>query len=162
MDPPPEAEPPREDEDKGAVGLETTPRPDETIKISMQITPPTARIFLDDHQSRDNPILLPRTDKKIQLRVEAKGYKTREMTMLADRDRSMIVALSRVRPVKVKTKGRARSRSKQGDGDGPTGANASAPGPKAKPEVEAFSTLKEPAPAPETTDKEEEKAFDSL
>jgi eukaryotic-like serine/threonine-protein kinase len=66
-----------------------------TVEISVSVSPPEAKIFLDDRPLAGNPAkaVMPKDGAPHQVRIEAAGYATKTDTITFERDRSMDLAL---------------------------------------------------------------------
>ena len=138
-------------------------RPEKTVAITLQITPRNANVFLDGRLRSENPLHLPFSTKQRQLRVEAKGYRTREQGLRANADLTIKVDLSRAAPVVARKPRRARGPStavKPRDRVDPFAKKPRPATKKKSTEDDGFSTLTAPKPRPKKKSKEE--AFDSL
>jgi serine/threonine-protein kinase len=72
-----------------AIVLEATPTSaPSAVVMRLIVTPSDADVLLDDHRvgSANEPIVLPRSDKTLALRVEKKGYEARTLWIVPDRD----------------------------------------------------------------------------
>jgi hypothetical protein len=66
----------------------------QTIRLSIEVTPPEAQLFLDDEPAL-NPLQLayPSDDSPHEIRAEASGYLTRAVTVGLDQDVLVVLAL---------------------------------------------------------------------
>jgi hypothetical protein len=67
------------------------------VLLMISTTPKDAVIFVDDVRATVNPMSVPRSDRPVQVRVEASGWEPREVAVEADRSRRVEVALQRSR-----------------------------------------------------------------
>ncbi len=67
------------------------------VEISVSVSPPEAKIFLDDKPLAGNPArtTVARDGGAHQVRIEAPGYATKVDTITFERDRSIDVALTK-------------------------------------------------------------------
>jgi hypothetical protein len=91
------------------------------VKIALVLTPANARVQLDGAPTRENPLILPRSDTSHVLTISAAGYEDEKRTVVARADQT----------VKVSLRKKARA--------------VAAPGPVAKKPVAKKKTEKKPA-----------------
>lgn len=71
-----------------------------TLALHIELTPPHARIFLDDVLlTKPYDAVIPKTGRVHNIRAEALGYKTRKTTFVANGDTNLIIALDLLPPV---------------------------------------------------------------
>ena len=68
------------------------------VRVRLRLTPPTARVLLDNVQRKDNPLVLTPSTRPRQLRVEAPGYLPVVHKFVADADDTIVVSLIRKQP----------------------------------------------------------------
>ena len=147
---------------------EPTPAPvEKKVSVTLQITPRTARVFLDGRARTENPLPLPQSNRQHRLRVEATGYKTHQQDLLASADMTIKVALSKAKPAVATKPRRVRGPSTAIKPPAWVDPFDKKPRPTAKKksrEDDGFSTLTVPAPKPKPKPKKKasEEAFDSL
>ncbi len=90
----PAAAPPGEGE-QGAIVVEAKPA---TVRIKLQVSPPSARITLDGEHRVDNPLKLIPSGREHLLTVEAAGHETLEHTFVARADDTIVVTLNEKPP----------------------------------------------------------------
>ena len=112
------------------------------VRIALRLTPSTAKVFLDGEPRLENPLVLMRTGKVHQLKIEAEGYESAEQRFEATSSFAIVITLKAVSRGKSKTEaGRARRRGKSrrrrakpGSGEEDEGfSNLVTPRPKSKP-----------------------------
>lgn len=67
----------------------------DAVLITFKITPRDARVFLDRELVPSNPVRLPKSERAHEIVVTADGYRQRVVEVLADRDRTVEISLSR-------------------------------------------------------------------
>jgi serine/threonine protein kinase len=67
--------------------------PAETIRLTLRLDPADARVSLDDEPVTSTPIQLPRSVSSHQLRVEADGYQTQQLKVVATSDQTLVINL---------------------------------------------------------------------
>jgi len=143
------------------------PAPASEVKISLELTPPGAKVFLDGKPTVDNPLLLKRGGKPQRLRVEAAGHVPHVLDFVADADRVLKIEMEKTRPAAA-----PRPRKERAKASGKAAENWEDPFKKKrrpsrkqkKVEDEAFTTLeaKNPKYKPKIRKNKKEEAFDSL
>ena len=139
------------------------PPPAPEVRITLELSPPGAEVFLDGKATADNPLLLKKDDKPHRLRVAADGHEPHEQDLVASADRVLKVELQETRPATVSEPMRRRAtatRSEAADWEDPFKKQRKPPRKMKKARDEAFTTLEAPKPKPRKKKKEE--AFDSL
>ena len=104
---------PNPDQEK-VVKTEPIPAPtpaEKKVSVTLQVTPNTAKIFLDGHPRTENPLKLRLSDQQHRLRIEARGYKPHEQDLIPNADEAIKVDLSRAPPVASSKPQRARAKS---------------------------------------------------
>jgi hypothetical protein len=75
------------------------------VRVTLKLSPPGARVFVDGAERADNPLLLDAGPATHSLRVEADGHEPRTSSFVADGDRQLEIKLRRRAP---KRRGLAR------------------------------------------------------
>ena len=141
------------------------------VAVKLKVTPTTARILIDGRSSTENPVLLPQSNQKHRLRIEAKGYQPHEQDLMPNADTTIKVDLSKTTPAVATKPRRARTPSTAIMPPDWVDPFEKKPRPAAKKkavEDDGFSTLTAPAPKPKPKPKSKpkkktsEEAFDSL
>jgi serine/threonine-protein kinase len=73
-----------------------TPSPAPKVRIVLKVTPKGARVRLDGRPLREPTVVLERSGRSHDLRVEAPGYEPQASPLVADGDKTIEIALKRV------------------------------------------------------------------
>jgi hypothetical protein len=76
------------------------------VRISLRLSPPTARVLLDGVLRRENPLLLEASERRRRLRVEAEGHLPAEQDLVPRESHTIHVALLAVAPANRRPGGR--------------------------------------------------------
>ena len=116
----------------------TLARPDAArrVTITLELTPPAARVLLDGTLHEERPLTLDPSDEPHKLRIEARGHRPKQLQLTPDKDQRLVVALQ---PVAARRRGSTR----RTPGPGPSPKPKAAPAPKPKPKrgQEGFDKL---------------------
>ena len=88
----------------GSVQPPKSPQPAPRVRVTLELKPSGAEVYLDGVRRRDNPLTLQASDRDHRLKVLARGYADHEQTLAAGEDRTIRISLRRA-------KARARPRS---------------------------------------------------
>jgi tRNA A-37 threonylcarbamoyl transferase component Bud32 len=66
------------------------------VRVTLVLTPRSARVFLDGHRRRDNPLVLEPSRENHLLRVWAPGHVTKVQSLVAEEDMTIRVKLTRM------------------------------------------------------------------
>lgn len=94
---------------------------DETIRITIKVTPESAKVTLDGKVSPARPIVLPRSAQTHRLRVSAKGYQPEEIPVPANSNQTLVINLKRKEPTRIGGRLRPRTPRPRGMRRRPTG-----------------------------------------
>jgi hypothetical protein len=82
-----------EDREDAAAMTATPPR--QEVQIVFQVTPSRARLKIAGKLALGHSILVPKSEAPLLIRVEARGYQSRNLKVVPNRDRTVLVALNR-------------------------------------------------------------------
>ncbi len=128
--------------DSGAQEPATASPGGATVRVTLDLRPAGARVFLDDQLYPDNPIRLVASDAPRQLRVEADGYWTWSLRRRFAQDARITVRLRRL-PARATPPGKARRPAKSGTA-APGKGKVPAAGPAGERKPEPRDEKKEP------------------
>jgi len=135
------------------------------VRISLELTPPGAKVLVDGRPTANNPLLLKKNRRPYKLRIEAAGHAPHEQDLMADADRVLKIELQKTRPAPTPKPKRAEAKATDratNDWEDPFKKQRRPPKKMKKAKDEAFSTLEVPGPKPKPRKKKKEEAFDSL
>jgi serine/threonine-protein kinase len=70
-----------------------TPQTTETVEIKLNLEPPDAQVFLNGKRVDSLPLQLPRSPEKHELMVKKKGYRSKTLPVIAEKDHVLVIAL---------------------------------------------------------------------
>ncbi len=93
--------------DAPPVGAEV-PAVEASVAIALEGVPAGARVTLDDAVVPELPIRLPPRSVMLRLRIEAEGYEPFTQMILPDRDKTVVVTMTRQQAARARTQARRR------------------------------------------------------